>query len=47
MHSQVWVTTHAEPLAQAIAKRSRVEPVRLTKQLGATVVEGGSRAPEE
>jgi predicted ATPase len=46
MHSQVWVTTHAEPLAQAIAKRSRTEPVRLTKELGATGVEGG-RAPED
>ncbi|WP_257454501.1 AAA family ATPase [Archangium lipolyticum] len=46
MHSQVWVTTHAEPLAQAIAKRSRAEPLRLTKELGATVVEG-SEAPED
>jgi predicted ATPase len=46
MHSQIWVTTHAEPLARAIAKRSRTEPVRLTKDLGATVVEGGE-APED
>jgi predicted ATPase len=46
MHSQVWVTTHAEPLAQAIAKRSRTEPVRLAKELGATVVEGGG-VPED
>ena len=46
MHSQIWVTTHAEPLAQAIAKRSRTDPVRLTKEGGATVVEGGER-PED
>jgi predicted ATPase len=40
MSSQVWVTTHAEALAEAITKRSRVEPVRLTKHLGATAVDG-------
>jgi predicted ATPase len=45
LHSQVWVTTHAEPLARVIAERSGAEPVRLTKEIGATVVEG--RAPPE
>lgn len=36
--SQVWVTTHAEPLARALARRARVEPLRLTKEAGATRV---------
>ncbi|ATB36918.1 DNA recombination protein RecF [Cystobacter fuscus] len=36
--SQVWVTTHAEPLARALARRARVEPLRLTKEGGATRV---------
>ena len=42
--SQVWVTTHAEPLARALAREGGVEPLRLTKVAGATGVEdlGGS-----
>lgn len=35
-HSQVWVTTHAEALAKAIAKDSDCEPVHLEKRGGAT-----------
>lgn len=40
--SQIWVTTHSEPLASAIARHSRVLPLRLGKKLGATVVVGDS-----
>jgi predicted ATPase len=38
-HSQIWVTTHAEALAKAVAKGSDCEPVRLVKQAGATELE--------
>lgn len=38
-HSQVWVTTHAEKLAEVVAKGSDCEPVRLVKQAGATELE--------
>ncbi|MBZ4419235.1 AAA family ATPase [Myxococcus sp. RHSTA-1-4] len=42
-HSQVWVTTHAEALARAVAERSHCEPVHLVKHGGATeVAEGGA-----
>ncbi len=34
--SQLWVTTHARELADGVAKRTGVEPVRLTKQTGET-----------
>jgi predicted ATPase len=37
--SQVWVTTHAEALASAIAAKSDVAPIRLAKREGATVIE--------
>jgi predicted ATPase len=41
--SQVWVTTHAEVLARAVAERSRCEPVHLVKSGGATeVAEAGA-----
>jgi predicted ATPase len=39
-HSQIWITTHAEPLAEAISRRTGYEPVRLVKSAGATEVEG-------
>jgi len=39
-HSQLWVTTHAEPLARVVAEGSGCEPVRLVKTEGATGVEG-------
>jgi predicted ATPase len=45
--SQVWVTTHAEALAEGIAKRSRTEPIRLAKHAGETMVEGARVMPEE
>lgn len=37
--SQIWVTTHAEPLAKAIEKGSGCAPVHLVKRLGATELE--------
>lgn len=46
-YSQLWVTTHAEPLARALAKHTRTEPVRLTKEVGATVVEGGTERTDD
>jgi predicted ATPase len=45
-HSQIWVTTHAESLAEAVSRRTGYEPVRLVKHAGATEVEG-SAVPEE
>ncbi|MDY7231384.1 AAA family ATPase [Hyalangium rubrum] len=45
-NSQIWVTTHAEALAEAISRRTGYEPVRLVKQGGATDVEGTSN-PED
>jgi predicted ATPase len=38
--SQLWVTTHARELADGVAKRTGVEPVRLTKQNGETRIVG-------
>jgi predicted ATPase len=38
--SQLWVTTHARELADGVAKRTGVEPVRLTKQSGETRLVG-------
>ncbi|RKH13426.1 DUF2813 domain-containing protein [Corallococcus praedator] len=37
-HSQVWVTTHAEELANTVSQHSGAEPVHLEKQQGATTV---------
>ncbi|MCY1040968.1 AAA family ATPase [Corallococcus sp. bb12-1] len=37
-HSQVWVTTHAEELANTVSKHSDATPVHLEKQQGATTV---------
>ncbi|TSC23220.1 AAA family ATPase [Corallococcus sp. Z5C101001] len=37
-YSQVWVTTHAEPLARVIADGAGISPVHLEKQQGATTV---------
>ncbi|NOK09828.1 AAA family ATPase [Corallococcus exercitus] len=37
-YSQVWVTTHAEALANVIADRTGTSPVHLEKQQGATTV---------
>ncbi|XXF77997.1 AAA family ATPase [Myxococcaceae bacterium GXIMD 01537] len=39
-HSQLWVTTHAEVLARAVARGSDCEPVRLEKRAGATELAG-------
>ncbi|MDC0712272.1 AAA family ATPase [Stigmatella sp. ncwal1] len=39
-HSQIWITTHAEPLAEAVSHRTGYEPVRLVKKGGATEVVG-------
>ncbi|MET0402500.1 MAG: AAA family ATPase [Cystobacter sp.] len=36
---QVWVTTHAEPLARSLALQAGVVPLRLTKDAGATRVD--------
>jgi predicted ATPase len=41
-HSQVWITTHAEPFARAIEQQSGVPVVRLAKDGGETQVEGAS-----
>jgi len=46
-HSQIWVTTHAEPLAEAISRKTGYEPVRLVKNGGATEVEGTAAREEE
>ena len=40
--TQIWVTTHAEPLAAGIARFADVEPVRLKLEDGETLVEGQS-----
>lgn len=40
--SQVWVTTHSQPLAQAITRQSGTEPVRLRKSAGETLFSGNS-----
>lgn len=37
-HSQIWVTTHADGLAEAISRKTGYEPVRLVKNAGATEV---------
>jgi predicted ATPase len=37
--SQVWVTTHSEPLAGLLEERAGARPIRLTKEEGATVIE--------
>jgi len=46
-HSQIWVTTHAEALAEAVSRRTGYEPVRLVKHAGATEVEGAGVREEE
>lgn len=38
--SQLWITTHSQPLAQAIAAHARCQPVRLEMAGGATRVAG-------
>jgi predicted ATPase len=45
-NSQIWVTTHAEPLAEAISRRTGYEPVRLIKHAGATEIEGSAVSEE-
>jgi predicted ATPase len=45
-HSQIWVTTHAEPLAEAVSRRTGYEPVRLVKDAGATEVAGAAVCEE-
>jgi predicted ATPase len=45
--SQIWVTTHSEPLASAIAANGSVMPLRLGKELGATVLLGSGEGDEE
>jgi predicted ATPase len=34
--SQVWITTHADPLTEAVARLTGTEPIRLTKEAGET-----------
>lgn len=45
-HSQIWVTTHAEELANAVSRRTGYEPVRLVKHSGETQVEGATVGEE-
>jgi predicted ATPase len=45
-HSQIWVTTHADALAEAISRRTGYEPVRLVKSGGATDIEGSAASEE-
>jgi predicted ATPase len=45
--SQVWVTTHSEPLAESLARYTRTRSVRLLKVSGETRVEGDTPAREE
>jgi len=45
--SQIWVTTHSEPLAGSISKHSQVLPLRLGKKLGATVLLDGDDGDTE
>jgi predicted ATPase len=55
LQSQVWVTTHSTPLADALADAGRCRPLQLTLKEGATVIVGQTllgeileeEAPEE
>lgn len=43
VHSQLWITTHSEPLARALTDRIGCDPIRLSKVEGETVLSGRSR----
>ena len=44
--TQIWLVTHSEPLANALARHARITPRKVVKQQGATRIEGLTVAGE-
>lgn len=38
--TQIWMVTHSQPLADALARQAGIKPYRVVKQAGATTIEG-------